>query len=183
MSVHAPDDFREIADLLGPDGLGLLERLEVRSFTITSGAPKNGTGREVYMLYYHPLDEGGGSAGAFPFEFLSQGTRRIIRMVVAMVADQSRVMLIEHPEDGIHRGLIRKVFSLLKTYSDPGQVIVTTHSELVLDMLDPTEVRLVSMEGGVTRARALDTEEVAQARRYVKEAGAFSDYLESEFGL
>ena len=73
-------------------------------------------------------------------------------------------MLIEHPEDGIHRGLSRQVFSRLKSRHGPGQIIATSHSELVFDMLDPSEVRLISMVDGETKGEGHLTPERSAAR-------------------
>jgi predicted ATPase len=99
-------------------------------------------------------------------------------MIVSMIFDKSSVMLIEHPEDGTHRSLTKKVFSLLQTYTDPSQIIVSSHSPLVFDMLDPAQIRLVTMENGKTTARALTEEETAQARRYIKREGTLTEYLD-----
>ena len=102
-----------------------------------------------------------------------------------MIFDHSSVMLIEHPEDGIHRGLTRKLFGLLRSYSDPIQMIMSSHSDLVLNELrDETgAVRLVLMEDGVTKAHALTPEQSEQARKYIDEDGTFSEFIEFQFDL
>ena len=88
-------------------------------------------------------------------------------------------MLIEHPEDEIHEGLLRKVIDLLKSHSDESQVILSSHSSAVFNSVDPTEVRLVTMDSGKTRARGLTPQEVAVAKKYLEEQGTFADFLET----
>lgn len=173
------EKFDEIVALLGSEGLGLIREITVQSIDIGPQiVPGGGESRNLYQyVMFAPLS---GPKGGSPLSFasLSQGTRRIVRMVVSMVFDESSVMLLEHPEDGIHRGLSKRLFSRLKSYTVPGQIIATSHSELVFDMLEPSEVRLVSMVDGATQARALSAEEVDRARRYVNEDGRFSDFLD-----
>ena len=45
-------------------------------------------------------------------------------------------------------------------------------------MLDPEEIRVVSMREGKTEVRALTSEEAEQARRYVKQEGTLTEYLD-----
>lgn len=176
---HDREKFDEITALLGSEGLDLVREITVRSVDV--GPMPRADGDEAGDLYEYVMfapSSGPKGGRLLPFGLLSQGTRRIVRMVVSMVFDESSVMLLEHPEDGIHRGLSKRVFSRLKSYTNPGQIIATSHSELVFDMLEPSEVRLVSMVDGATQARALSPEEVDRARRYVNEDGRFSDFLE-----
>jgi predicted ATPase len=89
-------------------------------------------------------------------------------------------MLLEHPEEGIHRGLLRKLVDLLRDYSDQTQLIVTSHSPVVFNTLDPESVRLVTMENeGLTKVRALSPDELGVADRYLEEEGSLSDFLET----
>ena len=174
---------KEVESILG--GLGLVDKISVSSHPIPKGGGLGGQ-EKIYYIFFHPLRvdgaESNGEAGVSPQRFryadLSHGTRRVIRMIVSMIFDQGSVMLIEHPEDGIHRYLTAKVFSILRTYTDPSQILVSSHSSLVFDMLDPAEIRVVSMRDGKTEVRALTPEEAAQARRYIKEKGTLTEYLD-----
>lgn len=195
MQLTMPEAFDEVKSILGPQGLGLLEGIRVVPLFSPEDQPDEDERDEA--LYYavdFSLDAtGGGSRGKraprpvhrFAFKELSLGTRRLIKIAVALIYDRSSVMLIEHPEDGIHRGLTRKLFGLLRSYSDRSQMIVSTHSALVLDDLrdDPGAVRLVEMEMGDTKARALTAEEAEHARRYIEEEGTLSKYIQTRFDL
>jgi predicted ATPase len=43
------------------------------------------------------------------YDELSLGTRRVLHLIVSLILDRSSLMLVEHPEDSIHRGLMRKL--------------------------------------------------------------------------
>jgi predicted ATPase len=88
-------------------------------------------------------------------------------------------MLLEHPEDGIHRALLRKLIDLLQTYSDQTQLIVASHSSIVFNTLDPGAIRLVTMEEDGTQVRALTAEELQVAGRFLEEEGSLSDFIET----
>ena len=88
-------------------------------------------------------------------------------------------MLLEHPEDGIHRGLLGKLIDVLQTYSIQSQLIISSHSSVVFNMLHPGSVRLVTSWEGNTRVRPLTPDELTLAGRFLEEDGAFSDFLES----
>lgn len=190
MKLSRPDDFEEVFSILGADGLGILNGLSVKEYPTKGSLTKSGEDSDLFVYFISRFYPATGSPGErhdpwLSFDDLSLGTRRIIRIVVAMIFDQSSVMLIEHPEDGIHRGLTRKLFGQLRSYSDRAQVILSSHSGLVLDDLrdDTGAVRLVMMENGATKAHALSPGEAAQARKYIDEDGAFSEFIESRFDL
>lgn len=182
LSLTDPATLEEIQSLLGSEGLGLISDIQIGTLKqglLFGEERSDSTEPAYYRIRFSPLQEGKATRQRyFAFSGLSLGTRRIIRMIVSMIFDKSTVMLIEHPEDGIHRGLSRQVFSRLKSYTDPAQIIATSHSELVFDMLDPSEVRLVAMVDGVTRARPLSAEEIGRARDYINESGRLSEFLE-----
>ena len=91
-------------------------------------------------------------------------------------------MLLEHPEDKIHPGLLRKLIGLLQTYSDETQVIIASHSAAVFNSLGPESLRLVTMEEGETKARALSPDEIDVVGKYLEEEGSLSDFLETVEG-
>ncbi len=56
-----------------------------------------------------------------------------------------KLLLIEEPENALHPGRLKEIIPLLRralTSRDNCQVILTTHSPLLLDYVDPTEVRV-----------------------------------------
>jgi hypothetical protein len=96
---------------------------------------------------------------------------------VVNIYDKSAVLLLEQPEDGIHTGVLHKLIPLLKSYT--GQFLIASHSSEIFNRMEPEEIRLVTMENGVTQLRPLDATEIAAASRFIREEGTLSDFIET----
>ncbi len=168
--------FEEVCSLLGPDGLGLLDNIGLN--ILGGGKEDTGEGQRFYQLTFAPGMRRRDRPSLFDFGDLSSGTRRIIRIIVSLLFDHSSVMLLEHPEDDIHAGLLHKLIDILRVYSDRCQLIIASHSAAVFDVLEAKSVRLVTMSDGETKVRALTAEELDAARKYLEEEGTLSEFLE-----
>ena len=75
-----------------------------------------------------------------PSWLVSDGTLRLLALtLLAYLPEQSKVHLIEEPENGIHPRAVEGVFqSLSSVYS--GQVLVATHSPLFLGLADSSQL-------------------------------------------
>ena len=175
MSLASKPQFEEIVGLLGPNGLGLVDQIAVRDLGSPKPTDHKGETNRLYWLSFQPSLQ----SNHFSFRDLSAGTQRIIRLIVSLIFDQSAVMLVEHPEDSIHRGLLRKLLGVLQTYCDQSQLILSSHSSAVFDTLDPKAIQLVTMEKGATKVRALTPEELHAAGRFMEEEGSLSDFIET----
>ncbi len=174
--------FEEICSLLGPNGLGLIDKIEVAKIEAPSTSGQIEGNDSLYWMLFQPTFQPSihpGPVNSFSFRNLSAGTQRVVRLIVSLLFDKSSVMLVEHPEDGIHRGLLRKLIDVLQAYSDQSQLIVSSHSSVVFNATDPGAVRLVTMEKGETKARALTPAERAAADKFLEEEGSLSDFLDS----
>lgn len=71
-------------------------------------------------------------------------------LVLTMGPSSQSIIMLEEPETGIHPGLLVKLVSLLRGLSQGSssksqvQVIVTTHSPLLLNLVTPAEIRIVA---------------------------------------
>ena len=63
--------------------------------------------------------------------------------VLPYVRDLPSILLIESPEKGLHPHLIPRVMQILRELSDRCQVIITTHSPLVVNEFRQEEVTLI----------------------------------------
>jgi predicted ATPase len=68
------------------------------------------------------------------------------------------VLLVEEPETGIHFGLLRSVMKLFRDMTTgahggpPTQILLTTHSPMLLNLVEPREIRVVERgDDGATR--------------------------------
>jgi predicted ATPase len=101
-------------------------------------------GRGFLMLDY----ENGVSV---PQWAVSDGTLRLLALTfLAYDVDTSGVYLIEEPETGLHPAAIETVVQSLKSFYD-GQVLVTTHSPLVVGLTTPEELLCFSMTNEGTK--------------------------------
>ena len=177
--------FDELSSLLGPDGLGLLEEIRVGTAHDPFGLTRKEADSEdqrLYFVAFRPGKQLGGSRQSLSFGNLSLGTRRVIHLLTALILDDSGLKLIEHPEDGIHRGLVRKLISLLRTNADPAQIILTSHSAVVMNALEAEDIRLVYTQNGSTKVRALTSKEIRAASGYIEEDGTLAEFLETVEG-
>ncbi len=196
LKLHRPEDFYEITDLVGPNGLNIISKMSVEEIRIpTTVHSGNGgvdntepeteenpsTPPDFYLVDFWPagFDDKKKSQIPFGFDDLSYGTKRLLTIVTSIVFDRSTVLLIEQPEDGIHIGLLNKLTPLLRAYSENMQFVLASHSRDVLDRFRPSELRLVSLNAGRSSARALTEEEIVMAERFIADEGPLSDFIET----
>ncbi len=81
-----------------------------------------------------------------PGWLMSDGTLRLLaHTIVAYLPTSERIYLIEEPENGIHPRAIEAVYDSLSSVYD-GQVLVATHSPVLLSVADPAEVLCFSKD-------------------------------------
>jgi predicted ATPase len=185
LSLAKDGRFQEILDILGPNGLGVVDsvhfsptKFAANVQTVIPSLPKRVVSLGEQTLYL-PQFQPSGQPKQFFLSQLSAGTQRLIGLIVSLIFDQSALMLIEHPEDSIHRGLLRKLIDVLRTYSDQSQLIISSHSSVVFNTLDPKAIRLVTMEEGETKVRALTPVELHAAEEFMEEEGSLADFIET----
>ena len=79
----------------------------------------------------------------------SSGTLRMLALMTALVAaPETNLIGIEEPENNIHPAALSSLVEHLRRARDRVQIVVTTHSPLLLDFLDePEAVRVVRRDG------------------------------------
>lgn len=103
-----------------------------------------------------------------PAADISDGTLRIIGFLTALYQENtSSIICFEEIENGIHPWLLHKMVELLKIVStegitgNPVQVLITTHSPVLLNYVEPHQVRAVELDKeGKTQVHALPTDSV-----------------------
>ena len=131
-----------------------------------------------------------------PFHALSSGTQRLFYIISELVTPSSttefnkegalgapefdQIILLEEPELGIHPHQLHLLLNFLREQSEKHQIIITTHSPQVLDMLKEDELDRITIcelhETKGTQFRKLKKTQIVDARRYMKEVGFLSDY-------
>jgi predicted ATPase len=82
---------------------------------------------------------------------LSDGTLRIFGILLSLYQSPTpTLMIVEEPEQTVHPGVLSMLAEAFKEVSEVTQVIVTTHSPQLIDQFAPENIRVVTMNGGLT---------------------------------
>ena len=103
-----------------------------------------------------------------PSTEISDGTLRILGFLTALYQKETpSIICFEELENGVHPWLLHKMMELLKIISTEGingkpvQVLITTHSPLLLNYVEPYQVRAVELDGeGKTQVHKLPIDSV-----------------------
>lgn len=116
----------------------------------------------------------GGKLLALDLNQESEGLRRfLINLVALYQSPPKQTMLFEEPEKGIHPGAMNALADQFKSCADSGlgQVIMTTHSPQLLDLFDPTRIRVVEMQSFATRIGPVAPEQMTALREKLLSPG------------
>jgi predicted ATPase len=102
----------------------------------------------------------------------SDGTLRMAGILTALRQEPApRLVGIEEPELTIHVGAVRLLHDFLYEASRHTQVLITTHSAELLDLIDPDCVRVVTRVGGATEVSPLHASQVATVKQRLATLG------------
>ncbi|VXD12609.1 AAA family ATPase [Planktothrix paucivesiculata] len=103
-----------------------------------------------------------------PASDISDGTLRILAFLTALYQEHTpSILCFEEIENGVHPWLLHKMMELLKIVSTEGiagkpvQVLITTHSPVLLNYVEPYQVRAVELDNeGKTQVHSLPIDSV-----------------------
>ncbi len=75
---------------------------------------------------------------------MSEGLLYYLAFAALQHVDGSRLLLVEEPENGLHPARVAEVMRILREFSTHGQVLIATHSPLVVNELEGHEVSVVT---------------------------------------
>ncbi|MEO6834005.1 MAG: AAA family ATPase [Chitinophagaceae bacterium] len=114
-----------------------------------------------------------------PWSYLSDGTKRSFYLIAELAQATDQLILIEEPEIGLHPFQLQKVMTFLKEQSASKQIILSTHSPQMLNILEPDEldqILIASISKGRTSFNRLTDAQKKKAKMYMTEVGDLSDY-------
>jgi predicted ATPase len=109
-----------------------------------------------------------GSAGKVVFDpvQLSDGTLRIFGILLALYQTPApSLLVIEEPEQTVHPGVLGVLADAFREAAETTQLIITTHSPNLIDYFAPEEVRVVSLEGGLTKVGHIKQSQVEAVKQ------------------
>ena len=94
-------------------------------------------------------------------EHLSEGLLYFIAFAALPYLAPTSMILVEEPENGLHPARIKEIMVILREISKSTQVVIATHSPLVINELEEEEVSVVwrTREEGTKVVRLKDTED------------------------
>ena len=114
---------------------------------------------------------------ALPARHTSDGALLFLTyLTIAHSPDNPAILLIEEPENGIHAGALHEVVQDLRGLSEgkwgnpPVQAILTTHSSLLVDWVQPEELivcRRRDDDGQITVGKIADPDQVRASLRHI----------------
>lgn len=180
-SRKSSESYKEFFDLVGPSGIGIVQEIEFNEIVTSSSNYSVMTGGKVKKseknnLLVVPSFKIFGNKLS-PSQ-LSEGTFKTLALIFNLVTDKSQILMLEEPEVCVHHGLLSSIVELIKIYSRNKQILISTHSDAVLDKLDVENVFRVKREptAGTT---------VSSIRKNMKgvELRALKEYLSNEGSL
>jgi predicted ATPase len=112
---------------------------------------------------------------------LSDGTRRIFNIISTINGSDRHLTFLEEPENGVHPDQLYLLMDFIKEQSKEKQIIITTHSPEVLNILGKEELDNIIVtrfddEKG-TQMHHLSAEKIKKGIAYMSEEGlALKDF-------
>ena len=174
-------NYDSFLGVIGPNGIGLVNKIDFKEIPTSSieysvrsgGKVRKEKRRKMLVIPQFTV----GRNNLSPSQ-LSEGTFKTITLLFYLMTETSTALLIEEPEVCVHHGLLTSIIELIKTYSRQKQIILSTHSDFVLDQIEPRHVYKVSRDNKVGTKVTHVTESLSSA-----ELMALRHYLDSEGNL
>lgn len=176
--------YARFIDIVGPNGLRLIDELTFRLVQTSSVDHSVRVGGKVEVRKRHKLlvipQFKIGKQTLSPNQ-LSEGTFKTLALLFHVVTEDSTALLIEEPEVCVHHGLLSSILELIKSASRRKQMVVSTHSDYVLDHVAPDNVFRVTADrtkGTVARhiRKTMTAREYSALREYLEQEGNLGEY-------
>lgn len=111
---------------------------------------------------------------------LSDGTKRLFYIIGSIVFSKNKIILLDEPELGIHPEQLYKLMDFIKEQSQEKQIIITTHSPEVLNILEANELDSIIVthydDDKGTQMHKLSAHQIRKGQIYMEETGALSSF-------
>lgn len=116
---------------------------------------------------------------SWPIEDVSDGTVQALAILTAMFDPRIDLIAVEEPENSVHPWIVRSLVRAAREASNQKQIILTTHSPVLIEALVPDELRVVYKRNGETTVRPVLS--LDEGMKTMWESGEVSlfDYLDS----
>jgi hypothetical protein len=176
--------YKRYINTVGTDGIGLVDNIRFTEVEMPSSSYEVKVGGKIRKVERNRLlivpSITANNVELSPNQ-LSEGTFKTLALVFYILTDDSRLLLIEEPEVCVHHGLLSSILSLIEAQSKQKQIIMSTHSDFVLDHLNPEKLLLVrrSPQKGTTATplnKSMSKNDYRALREYLRESGNLGEY-------
>jgi ABC-type lipoprotein export system ATPase subunit len=175
-----PEKYAGYKDLVGPTGIHLVDDILFKGYIefVDSFTPENLSKENKDTDIWMPLIEMGGKQ--LKFNQLSEGTFKTMALLFYITAYDNGLLLLEEPEISIHHKLLRDVIEIIQNESEHKQILFSTHSDYVVDILKPQDIVFIENSRNGTKTRSLP-EELAKGnykglKAYLQNQGSLGEY-------
>ena len=182
--ANKPNSFEAFIRTVNQEGIGLISDLQFHEYDLPSSSYEIRTGGQVKQIFREKqiivpsikIDKTTLSPNQ-----LSEGTFKTLALVYYILNDNSDLLLIEEPEVCVHHGLLNSVLELIRLKSNEKQIIISTHSDYVLDKLkfeNIVLVRKLNEQGTKSTAieKFLSKSDLNGLKDYLENIGNLGDY-------
>jgi predicted ATPase len=110
---------------------------------------------------------------------VSEGTIQILALLVGVLDPRGTGLVIEEPENSVHPWIIREFVDVCTQIAAEKQIVLTTHSPIVVNHVDPRNVFVVSRRHGATLTRRLTELDPEHVERWNEGSMATFELLDS----
>lgn len=177
-------NFDKFINLVNKEGVGLVDsidfvetKLPTSSYEITTGGKmKTIKKNKDIVIPIISLD----GLTLSPNQ-LSEGTFKTLALIFYIINNDTSLLIIEEPEVCIHHGLLSSIVELIKSESKYKQIIISTHSDYVLDKLKPENILLISRnltKGTQAKSltKSLSKNDYRALKYYLDNTGSLGEY-------
>lgn len=184
LSKNSDMSYSAFISLVGQTGVGLIDEIKWQEVKFESEVYDVQTGGKVITkkktrTMIIPTVQTGTSQ--LSFNQLSEGTLRTLAMLFYITTDKSQLLLLEEPEVCVHHGLLDSVIEIIKQFSHRKQIIISTHSDAVLDRVAPEQLAIVDRNkesGTIVRSidKVMSKKDFNALRAYLSSVGSLGEY-------
>lgn len=177
------DDYLQFLDIIGSNGINLIDNIvfnEIKTSSSKIDVMAGGKVKKREKVNYLIVPGFQIASSHLSPSQLSEGTFKTLALIYYLITDKCQLLMIEEPEVCIHHGLLSSIIELINIYSEEKQIIISTHSDTVLDNVQLDNVYSVRKDGAGTKvnriSKSMAKRELDALYSYLREEGSLGEY-------
>ncbi len=176
--------YKSFKRVIGPQGIHLIDKLsfkELKTSSIDYTVRVGGQTQERRLERTLVVPQFRIGRNTLSPNQLSEGTFKTIALLFYMLTKTRTLLLLEEPEVCVHHGLLASILDLMTVESETQQIVVSTHSDFVVDRVEPRSVFAVTRSadgdtGVSSLTKSMSNKERAALHSYLETEGTLGEY-------